>query len=79
MNCSTNSLSGPASAYSVISRLLTGMFKRLNDQGGVAGRQVNFIVYDDAYSPPKTLEQTRRLIEQFVNRPMPGRKAPSGP
>jgi branched-chain amino acid transport system substrate-binding protein len=61
---STNSLSGPASAYSVISRLLTGMFKRLNDQGGVAGRQVNFIVYDDAYSPPKTLEQTRRLIEQ---------------
>jgi branched-chain amino acid transport system substrate-binding protein len=61
---STNALSGPASAYSVITKCLSAMFKRLNDQGGVGGRQVNFIAYDDAYSPPKTLEQTRRLIEQ---------------
>lgn len=61
---STNALSGPASAYSVISRSLEAMFKRLNDNGGVAGRRVNFIVYDDAYQPPRTLEQTRRLVEQ---------------
>jgi branched-chain amino acid transport system substrate-binding protein len=61
---STNALSGPASSYSVISRALAAMFKRLNDQGGVAGRQVNFIVYDDGYQPPRTLEQTRRLVEQ---------------
>ncbi|SDB72649.1 ABC transporter substrate-binding protein [Belnapia rosea] len=61
---STNALSGPASSYSVISRSLTAQFKRLNDQGGIAGKQVNFIVYDDGYAPPRTLEQTRRLVEQ---------------
>jgi branched-chain amino acid transport system substrate-binding protein len=61
---STNALSGPVSAYSVISRCLEAMFRRLNDQGGVGGRRVNFIVYDDAYQPPRTLEQTRRLVEQ---------------
>ena len=61
---STNALSGPASSYSVISRCLSAMFKRLNDEGGVNGRKVNFIVYDDGYAPPKTLEQTRRLVEQ---------------
>jgi branched-chain amino acid transport system substrate-binding protein len=61
---STNALSGPASSYSVISRCLTAMFKRVNDQGGIAGKQINFIVYDDGYAPPRTLEQTRRLVEQ---------------
>ncbi|MFC7542958.1 ABC transporter substrate-binding protein [Siccirubricoccus deserti] len=61
---STNALSGPASSYSVISRALTAVFKRQNDQGGIAGRQINFIVYDDGYQPPRTLEQTRRLVEQ---------------
>jgi len=61
---STNALSGPASAYSVISKGLAAVFKRLNDQGGVGGRKINFIVYDDGYSPPRTVEQTRRLIEQ---------------
>jgi branched-chain amino acid transport system substrate-binding protein len=61
---STNALSGPASSYSVISRALAAMFKRQNDQGGIAGRQINFIVYDDGYQPPRTLEQTRRLVEQ---------------
>ena len=61
---STNALSGPVSAYSVISRALGAMFQRLNEQGGVGGRRVNFIVYDDGYAPPRTLEQTRRLVEQ---------------
>lgn len=62
---STNALSGPVSSYSVISRALAGMFKRLNDEGGgVGGRKVNFIVYDDGYQPPRCLEQTRRLVEQ---------------
>jgi hypothetical protein len=56
----TNAYSGPASAYSVIS----AFFKMVNDQGGVAGRKINFISIDDGYSPPKTLEQVRRLIEE---------------
>ncbi|MBX9701503.1 MAG: ABC transporter substrate-binding protein [Acetobacteraceae bacterium] len=61
---STNALSGPVSSYSVISRSHEALFKRLNDQGGVGGRRINFIVYDDGYQPPRTLEQTRRLVEQ---------------
>jgi branched-chain amino acid transport system substrate-binding protein len=61
---STNALSGPVSSYSVISRCLSALFKRLNEEGGVGGRKVSFIVYDDGYAPPKTLEQTRRLVEQ---------------
>ncbi len=61
---STNALSGPLSSYSVISRCNAAMFKRLNDEGGVGGRKINFIVYDDGFQPPKTLEQTRRLVEQ---------------
>uniref|UniRef100_UPI0011F1B8A6 ABC transporter substrate-binding protein n=1 Tax=Siccirubricoccus phaeus TaxID=2595053 RepID=UPI0011F1B8A6 len=61
---STNALSGPASAYSVITKGLAAMFRRVNDQGGIAGRQINFIAYDDGYQPPRTLEQTRRLVEQ---------------
>jgi branched-chain amino acid transport system substrate-binding protein len=61
---STNALSGPVSSYSVITRALAAMFQRLNEQGGVGGRKVNFIAYDDGYQPPRTLEQTRRLVEQ---------------
>lgn len=61
---STNALSGPVSSYSVISTCLEAMFRRLNEDGGVGGRRVRFIVYDDAYQPPRTLEQTRRLVEQ---------------
>lgn len=61
---STNALSGPVSSYSVISRSHEALFRRLNEQGGVGGRQIRFIVYDDGYQPPRTLEQTRRLVEQ---------------
>jgi branched-chain amino acid transport system substrate-binding protein len=60
----TNAYSGPVSAYSVIAKLETTFFKMVNDQGGVAGHKINFISLDDGYSPPKTLEQVRRLIEQ---------------
>ncbi len=56
--------SGPASAYSVIGRAETAYFKMINEQGGVNGRKLNLISLDDAYSPPKTVEQTRRLVEQ---------------
>jgi branched-chain amino acid transport system substrate-binding protein len=57
-------LSGPASAYSVIGRAETAYFRMINEQGGVNGRKLNFLDVDDSYSPPKTVEQTRRLVEQ---------------
>jgi branched-chain amino acid transport system substrate-binding protein len=60
----TDAYSGPASAYGVIAKTETAFFKMVNDQGGVAGHTINFISYDDAYSPPKTVEQTRRLVEE---------------
>jgi branched-chain amino acid transport system substrate-binding protein len=60
----TDTYSGPGSAYSVIARLETAFFKMVNDQGGVAGRKINFISLDDGYSPPKTLEDVRQLIEE---------------
>ena len=56
--------SGPASAYGVIGKSHVAYFKMVNDQGGIGGRQINFITYDDGYSPPRTVEQVRRLIEQ---------------
>ncbi len=56
--------SGPASAYATIARAEAAYFRMINEQGGINGRKLNFISYDDAYSPPKTVEQTRRLIEQ---------------
>jgi branched-chain amino acid transport system substrate-binding protein len=56
--------SGPASAFGVIGRTEAAYFKMINDQGGVNGRKINFISLDDAYSPPKTVEQVRRLVEQ---------------
>jgi len=55
--------SGPASAYAVIGRVEAAYFKMLNEQGGINARKINFISYDDGYSPPKTIEQVRRLIE----------------
>ena len=60
----TQAYSGPASAYGAIGRGLVAYFKRVNDQGGIAGRKINFISVDDGYLPPKTVEQTRRLVEQ---------------
>ncbi len=56
--------SGPASSYGTIGKADTAAFRMANDMGGFAGRKVNFISYDDSYSPPKTVEQVRRLIEQ---------------
>ena len=55
--------SGPASAYGVIGRTETAYFKMINEQGGINGRKINLISLDDAYSPPKTVEQVRRLVE----------------
>jgi branched-chain amino acid transport system substrate-binding protein len=60
----TDAYSGPGSAYSVIAKVETAFFKMVNDQGGVAGRKINFISLDDGYSPPKTVEQVRRLVEE---------------
>jgi branched-chain amino acid transport system substrate-binding protein len=55
--------SGPASAYGMIGKTEAAYFKMINDNGGVNGRKINFISYDDAYSPPKAVEQVRRLVE----------------
>jgi ABC-type branched-subunit amino acid transport system substrate-binding protein len=55
--------SGPASAYGIIGKTEEAYFRMINDQGGVNGRKINFISYDDGYSPPKTVEQVRKLIE----------------
>ena len=56
--------SGPASAYGVIGKTEAAYFKMINDEGGINGRKINFISYDDGYSPPKTVEQVRKLVEQ---------------
>ena len=55
--------SGPASAYGVIGKTEEAYFKKINAEGGINGRKINFISYDDAYSPPKAVEQTRKLVE----------------
>ena len=59
----TNPFSGPASAYATIGKTQAAYFKMINDQGGINGRKVNLIQYDDAYSPPKAVEQVRKLVE----------------
>jgi ABC-type branched-subunit amino acid transport system substrate-binding protein len=59
----TTPYSGPASAYGAIGKAEAAYFKMINDKGGINGRKINFISYDDAYSPPKTVEQTRKLVE----------------
>ena len=55
--------SGPASAYATIGKTQAAYINMINDQGGVNGRKINLIQYDDAYSPPKTVEQVRKLVE----------------
>jgi branched-chain amino acid transport system substrate-binding protein len=60
----TNPYSGPASAYGQIGKAIAAYFKMVNDQGGVNGRKINFVSYDDSYSPPKTVEMARKLVEQ---------------
>ena len=60
----TTSLSGPVSALGTIARAQAAYFKMINDQGGVAGRKVTFIFYDDGFNPAKTAEMARKLIEQ---------------
>jgi len=66
--------SGPASAYGTIGRVQAAYFKRLNENGGINGRKINFISVDDSYSPPKAVEQVRKLVEQdevlFVFQPL---------
>ena len=56
--------SGPASAYGTIGKAEAAYFKKINDEGGINGRKINFITLDDGYSPPKTVEMARRLVEQ---------------
>ncbi len=60
----TNPYSGPASAYGTIGRASTAYFDMINEQGGVNGRKINFISLDDGYSPPRTVEQIRKLVEE---------------
>jgi branched-chain amino acid transport system substrate-binding protein len=55
--------SGPAASYGIIGKTIAAYFNSINDQGGINGRKINFISYDDAYNPQKTVEQTRKLVE----------------
>src|SRR5215475_13460972 len=58
-----NPYSGPASAYGQIGKTIAAYFNKVNAEGGINGRKINFISYDDAYSPPKAVEQARKLVE----------------
>ena len=58
-----NPYSGPASAYGTTGRTEAAYFRKINAEGGINGRKINFISYDDAYSPPKAVEQARKLVE----------------
>ena len=60
----TNPYSGPASTYGVIGKTLQAYWKSVNEAGGINGRKINFISLDDGYSPPKTVECIRQLVEQ---------------
>ncbi len=59
----TGPYSGPASAYGTIGKGIEAYWKMVNDQGGINGRKINFITYDDGFSPPKTVEMVRKLVE----------------
>ncbi|MGQ0681644.1 ABC transporter substrate-binding protein, partial [Bradyrhizobium sp.] len=56
--------SGPVSGFGLIGKTQEAFFEKVNAEGGINGRKVKFITLDDAYSPPKTVEQTRKLVEQ---------------
>ena len=60
----TGPYSGPASSYGTIPKCMAAYFKMINEKGGINGRKINFISYDDAYSPPKIVEMTRKLVEE---------------
>ena len=60
----TNPYSGPASAYGTIGKVIGAYFKKVNAEGGINGRKINYISYDDQYSPPKTVEMVRKLVEE---------------
>lgn len=60
----TNPYSGPAAAYSSIGKSISACFDKVNEEGGINGRKLNFISVDDGYSPPRTVEQTRKLVER---------------
>jgi branched-chain amino acid transport system substrate-binding protein len=62
----TNPYSGPLSAYGVIGKGIAAFWQMVNDQGGINGRKVNFITYDDGFQPPKTVEMVRKLVEDQV-------------
>jgi branched-chain amino acid transport system substrate-binding protein len=66
--------SGPASAYGMIGKTVDAYFKKINAEGGINGRKINFISYDDGYSPPKAVEQARKLVESdevlFIMNPL---------
>jgi branched-chain amino acid transport system substrate-binding protein len=70
----TGPYSGPASSYSPVPKAQAAYWKMVNDQGGINGRTINFISYDDAYTPPKTVEMVRKLVEEdqvfFVASPL---------
>src|ERR1700739_4453507 len=59
----TNPYSGPASAYGTIGKNIAAYFNQVNAEGGTTGPKINFVTYDDGYSPPKTVEQARKLVE----------------
>ena len=60
----TGPYSGPASGYSPVPKSQTAYWKMINDQGGINGRMINFLSYDDGYTPPKTVEMARKLVEE---------------
>ncbi len=60
----TNPYSGPASSYGVIGKTIQAYWKSVNEAGGINGRKINFISYDDGYTPPKTVEMVRKLVEE---------------
>src|SRR5262245_21929945 len=66
--------SGPASAYVTIGKTIAAYFKMVNEEGGIGSRKINFISYDDGYSPPKAVEQARKLVESdevlFIAQPL---------